>query len=404
MKWGFISLSLVCATCSSFAHSSSDCSIRTTESKFKNSAECLEVVFNVPLLDTPPRSSGPELSASNQETISTAQKIELDRLMKLAAQSENPSKASASTKAAQANAAWIMGLLVLHGRGVPADVKRAKYWFQVAWQRGEPMASAGLAWCEMVGCGMPPDYAKARYWRAQLAKINRGRALYFEWLARSQSAPLARKNDLDATVDADKTPHYALLVDAANAGDIQAHIELGITSAAHHRLSEALKHFVYVESNSHLISNNAAYIQELIANSKQQSELMQSNLGKEELAEYYWNQARRYHQGDGLPVNYIEAIRLYKKAADLGNLKAKKMLDLIFSQSFDGAILNIPWMQKLSRMNMYGLTPQLPTVDGPVLLLREETGLTDFIPRLWNAPSRASKTGLQPCQPEIAPC
>ena len=80
------------------------------------------------------------------------------------------------------------------------------------------------------------------------------------------------------------------------------------------------------------------------------------------------------------------------------------MLDLIFSQSFDGSIINIPWMQKLSRMNMYGLTPQLPTVDGPVLLLREETGLTDFIPRLWNAPSRAPTTKLQPCQPEIAPC
>jgi TPR repeat protein len=256
----------------------------------------------------------------------------------------------------------------------------------------------------MVGCGMPPDYEKARYWRAQLAKINRGRALYFEWLARSQTAPLARQNGYDSLIDADKIPHHALLLDAANAGDIQAHIELGIESAANQQLGDALKHFVYVERNSNLPSNNAGYIKELIAKSKQQSELKQSNLDKDDLAEFYWNQARRYHQGDGAPINYAEAIRLYKKAADLGNQKAKKMLNLIFSQSFDGTGINISWMQKLSRMNVSGLTPQLPTVDGPVLLLREETGLTDFIPRLWNAPGRAPTTELQPCQPEIAPC
>ena len=91
MKWRSVLLSLICATYSAVAHSNSYCDARTThDAGFINAHDCLEVAFNVPLLDTPPRSSGPELSASNQETISTAQKIELDRLMKLAAQSENP--------------------------------------------------------------------------------------------------------------------------------------------------------------------------------------------------------------------------------------------------------------------------------------------------------------------------
>ena len=170
--------------------------------------ECSELAFNVPLLDTPARSSGPELSDVDRYAISTAQKIELDRLSVLASHAENAYKDSKSSKPEQANAAWIMGLLNLHGRGLQADVKRAKSWFQIAWQQGEKMASAGLAWCEMVGCGMPPDLAKARYWRTQLARVNRGRALYFEWLARAKSAPLDLPNDMDIQLGIDKIPHH----------------------------------------------------------------------------------------------------------------------------------------------------------------------------------------------------
>ena len=105
-----------------------------------------------------------------------------------------------------------------------------------------------------------------------------------------------------------------------------------------------------------------------------------------------------------LPINYVEAIRLYRKAADLGHLQARKMLDLIFSQSADTGTINIFWMQRLSRIDVSGYAPQLPTVDGPVLLAREETGLTDFIPRIWTNVYRATNQNLAPCQPLIAPC
>ena len=123
-----------------------------------------------------------------------------------------------------------------------------------------------------------------------------------------------------------------------------------------------------------------------------------------DLAESSWLQARRNHRGEGIAINYVEAIRLYKKAADLGHLQAKKMLDLIFSQSADMGAINIFWMQRLSRMDVSGFSPQLPTVGGPVLFPREETGLTDFIPSLWMTPGAPTKTNLLPCQPQIAPC
>jgi len=53
-----------------------------------------------------------------------------------------------------------------------------------------------------------------------------------------------------------------------------------------------------------------------------------------------------------LPINYVEAIRQYRKAADLGHLQARKMLDLIFSQSADTGTINIFWMQRLSQMSL----------------------------------------------------
>ena len=280
------------------------------EAYAESTQECSTLAFNVPLLDAPARSSGPEVADVDRGVISTAQRIELDRLSVLAAHAENVYKTSKPSKPEQANAAWIMGLLTLHGRGLPADVKRAKSWFQIAWQQGEKMASAGLAWCEMVGCGMPPDLAKARYWRTQLSKVNRGRALYFEWLARAKSAPLDLPNDVDPKSTIDKIPHHKLLVEAANAGDIHAHIELGIESAAKNRLNEALQHFNFAEHNSSIVSTNASHIRSEIDQEKSLTKVQKSSFNNAELAESSWRQARRYHRGEGIPINYVEAIRL----------------------------------------------------------------------------------------------
>jgi len=381
--------------------------VNVNNHSFESNKECSTLAFNTPLLDAPTRSSGPEVADVDRGANSTTQKTELDRLSVLAAQAENAYKASKPSKPEQANAAWIMGLLTLHGRGLSADVRRAKSWFQVAWQQGEKMASAGLAWCEMVGCGMPPDLAKARYWRTQLSKVNRGRALYFEWLARAQSAPLDISNisnEVEAKSTFDKIPHHKLLLEAANAGDIHAHIELGIESAAKNQLNEALQHFVFAEENSSIVSSNASHIKSEIDQAKSLIKLQKSSVNNAEWAESSWRQARRYHRGEGIPINYLEAIRLYRKAADLGHLQAKKMLDLIFSQSAETGAINIFWMQRLSRVDVSGFAPQLPSVDGPVLLAREETGLTDFIPQIWTKVYRFTNQNLAPCQPQIAPC
>jgi TPR repeat protein len=371
---------------------------------FENFKDCSKFTVNVPLLDPSSRQAGSEFSTKNKATTSTAQKSELDRLFFSAEQAEAASKSAQIAKSGAANSAWVLGLLYLHGTVITADPNRAKYWFQIAWQQGEQIASAGLAWCEMMGCGMPPNLANARQWRSQLAKINRPRSLYFEWLDQSKLAPLKILNESDRNVKDEKTSRRMLLVDAANAGDIHAHIELGIESAANNQLDEALKHFIFAESMSAVASSNASHIRKNIANSTSLVMRQQSVTGKDELAESSMTQALRYHRGDGIPANYSEAVRLYKKAADLGNAPARKMLNLIFSKPTEEGNINIPWMQKLSQLDLSGSTPKLSQAFGPNLLNREETGLTDFIPKLWTEVTPPKKLPPVTCLLDIAPC
>ena len=46
-------------------------------------------------------------------------------------------------------AAWLLGLLALHGKAMPFDPVQAQHWFERAYLLGNPLAAAGLAWCQM---------------------------------------------------------------------------------------------------------------------------------------------------------------------------------------------------------------------------------------------------------------
>ncbi|ARU04883.1 hypothetical protein CCO03_09500 [Comamonas serinivorans] len=54
-----------------------------------------------------------------------------------------------------AQAAWQLGLVHLHGAGVPVDPVQAQSWFERAAQSGAAQAQAGLAWCHLQGCTTP---------------------------------------------------------------------------------------------------------------------------------------------------------------------------------------------------------------------------------------------------------
>lgn len=65
-------------------------------------------------------------------------------------------------------------------------------------------------------------------------------------------------------------------------------------------------------------------------------------------------QARRYHRGEGVPVDYGQALRYYRAAAARGSEPARQMLGLIQSRpSRDGAV-DPAWMRQLASAPVAG--------------------------------------------------
>ena len=275
-----------------------------------------------------------------------------------------------------ANASWMMGLLYVHGIGVVVNLADAAFWFERASALGEPLAAAGLAWCEIEGCKGSPNSDRARRWIAALRNVNRPKAQYLQWLLESRLRPLEiatpgrSPKSLQATAASN-----ALLLSAAEAGDLQARIELGFENLAGDRNAEALKQFRAAAPQSAVAAANAAQLTEA-ARKPQTSEAPQS--AAETLA-----RAQRNHRGDGQPANFVEAIRLYRLAQSQGSTQAKKMLEQIFSRPAPDGQIDLAWMQQLAYANF---SMDVATFESPAnrsSLKREATPLFDLLPPNW---------------------
>ena len=305
--------------------------------------------------------------------LTAAQAIDPEQLNAAALQSQssnNPAQeralqklratASASASAASRHfgeatpreAAWLLGLLALHGRVMPEDKAEARRWFERAQLLGHPLAAAGLAWCLMDGCTGPPNPIAARAWIARLRSADPGRALYLEWRIESALAPLdvavAVAEEPNLQPSTTKTQRRQLLVRAA--------------AAAH--------------------SPTAAANARLLASRLQVST---QTLQPQQSANQRFAQALRYHRGDGVPANYTEALRLYQVAAATGSKPAQQMLERIYSRpSADGAV-DIGWMQQLANLDITREGAVLSTLQAPSaqLFVRDPTPLYDLIPPQW---------------------
>jgi uncharacterized protein len=324
--------------------------------------------------------TGPALRAEGAE--SAAMNPDVARLRSLAmtgvVRSQRNASAASATKA-QANAAWVLGLLYLHGIGVAANPAEAAKWFESARTLGEPLAVAGLAWCDIEGCKAQPNPALARRWLPALRAVNLPRAQYLQWLIDTRLSPLkvaTPGSQFHASSRPDPgLPNRQWLVAAAQAGDVQAAIELGLDSVAANRPEQALTYFRAVASRSQVAAANAALMQE-----RQQGPLktFQPGSADETLA-----QAQRNHRGQGQPANYVEAIRLYQKAQNQGNVQARKMLELIFSRPLANGHVDVVWMQQLAYANYANDMVVLGGALPHLTLQREPTPLFDLLPLLW---------------------
>lgn len=300
-------------------------------------------------------------------------------LQRLQAQAE-ASRGSASTVQA-AQAAWLLGLIYLHGAGVRIDPPLAQQWFERSAGR-EPWAFAGVAWCAIDGCTGHPDPAAATRAIQRLRPTHPGRADFLAWLQATQRKPLQLATPGQAA--STSIPERQLLERAAAVGDIPASIELGISAFANEQLPQSEKYFRSVASRSVIATHNLNVVQ---THSRTMSAPVTPAAGGS--AQAALNMARMYHQGQGVPANFSEAVRFYRLAEQRGSKEAHKMLELIFSRPMPDGSLNAAWMQQLA--NADTSTPALTLNSGvnALQMQRQPTPLFDLLPPLWQQQVRS---------------
>lgn len=316
----------------------------------------------------------PQIRANNG---SNAQSQALEKLQQTASA---PAASSAAARQQQAEAMWQLGLLQLHGLHLPINPSQAKIWFQKAQQSGHPLAVAGLVWCAMDGCGERPDPQSAQTWLPLMRKQIPARAAYFDWLLLDEAAPLP--SDLPSTApqlqDAFARKKQAQLLRAVQANDPLARVEWGLELAAQGKTQEARAQFQAAASRSAAAKHNLQILNDDSA-SVSGNKRPQSGGGWQT-----FRQARVYHRGEGVPANYTEALRLYKRASDLGSIPAQRMLALIYSRPQADGKLDIAWMQQLAYVDVTeDSTVPLQAVTTPAGLQRDPSPLYDYIAPQW---------------------
>lgn len=282
---------------------------------------------------------------------------------------------SARASRAQASAAWIMGLLYVHGIGVTLNLAEAADWFERARRGGEPLAAAGLAWCEIEGCKAAPNPNEARRWIAALRGVNPARAQYLQWLLESRLRPLQIATPGAAQTAAEGVPNRQLLVAAAQAGDVQARIELGFDSITTDQEAAAVDYFRAAAAQSAAAAANVEFLNDGARKAKSPAA---SSQGADTLAK-----AQRNHRGEGQSANFVEAIRLYRLAQSQGSEQARKMLELIFSRPGADGQIDIAWMQQLAYANLTKDVAQIGSPTDRRTLRRDPTPLFDLLPANW---------------------
>ena len=331
----------------------------------------------VPLLDSLRDTNEPETVVLKQHKLSEQAVRELAhfRTTALAPPMDDAQRAAAG------QSAWMLGLLYLHGAGVPANSAKAKQWFTLGGHYGEPMARAGLAWCAYEGCQSSANWAQAQHWTQQLMLADPARAYYMQWLLERQLRPL--NPNANEGVRSLTAAERDLLDRAVSGGNVHAMIDLGILYAQVHDWRHALALFEDAAAQSDVANQNAIWVRQHMRMENQiprSSSKAQVSLAK---AEALFRLARKYHRGDGISVNYVEAIRLYRQADSAGSPSARRMLSLIYSRTTPDGALDPSWMRQLSGVDVASLVPKQENTLSISALRKEPTPLIDLVPRAW---------------------
>jgi TPR repeat protein len=202
-----------------------------------------------------------------------------------------------------------------------------------------------------------------------------------QWLLERQLRPLhlGQEYGLKSLTQSERN----LLDKAVAAGNVHAMIDLGILLAQSHDMRRSLTLFDNAAAQSDVASQNASWVRQRILMERRISSDRPSNKVTASQADVLFKIARKYHRGEGVSVNYVEAIRLYRQADAAGSQAARRMLSLIYARTtLDGSIDPV-WMRQLSDMDVASLVPKQDATQGALALHKEPTPLIDLLPRRW---------------------
>ena len=267
-----------------------------------------------------------------------------------------------------------LGLENLYGLQRPQDLKQAGYQFMLANTKGDPQAPTAVALCTLMGCYGTPDRRSVAVWIEQASVREPAKAKLLEWASAEKWS--------------DSTPRNrtaTLLREAVTLQDPVALNELGLQQLASDQRAAALKSF---ESAAKRGSSAGARNFNLLIQQRDAGSSISSS-GRADAQPHaqafvlpgqsLYEQAKRYHAGQGLPVNDVQAIELYKQAADLGHMQAKRMLALIFSRLDAKGSLDAQWMRLLAQQHIAPMTHEAqPAAFWPQ---KDISLLADWLPR-----------------------
>ena len=333
-----------------------------------------------PLRDQP-RIVSPPINRDSIAPREGASAVAVDRELRRLTRAAEAPRAVGST-VASAQAAWTLGLIYLHGAGVRRDPALAQRWFEQAARYGrQPLAFAGLAWCALDGCTGPPDAAAAARAIEALRPRYPARADFLQWVLLKRQTPLQIAKPGANQDQVLELPQRQLLERAAAAGDMHANIELGMDAVSREQFEQAAQYFRRAAPHSLAARQN---LEQLALRGSSPIQPPASPTLSPAAAEALAS-ARKYHRGQGVPANFVEAIRYYQLAAARGSVEAQRMLALISSRPMPGGGFNPAWMQQLAYVDVATVIPTVGVLGTTHLLHREPTPVFDLLPPFWRS-------------------
>jgi len=266
------------------------------------------------------------------------------------------------------------GLNAYLGHDGQPDYERAARAFKAAADAGDLRGAMALAYLQTMGLGVTRDLSASRARLQQASAAGIVRADYLLSL-------------LEAMDKRPQSPQRSAMLreSAARRGDPVAENAMGVHYQLQgERVTAELWYQRAAEHGSRSAVQNLAnlarseVVKEHLAATTRAAESGQGD------AESLFVLAQRHHRGDGVPLDYAQALRLYRAAAAKGSEAARQMLGLIQSRlSADGQIDPV-WMRELATANVgaanrkpeapAALTVAVPKNDDPL------TGLTEIEP------------------------